>query len=186
MREALCGTLGCVSDQDPPDAIKLGADADHTIEQPIIVARLPADAAEVRARLGPDVLDWSVLAGAGAEPPPSTRVDTVRQALLLVQVVEAVVRRSMLSDWFLETGRSAGQRFVTLRAEPNNDRDRFAKQVGMSESATALKRLFEEDRRDAEGKWRISLSSGLGSTRSSDVTATCGSPGPPWPSRLPV
>ena len=163
----------CFQIKTRADAIKLGADADHTIEQPIIVARLPADAAEVRARLGPDVLDWSVLAGAGAEPPPSTRVDTVRQALLLVQVVEAVVKAlECYPIEILETGRSAGQRFVTLRAEPNNDRDRFAKQVGMSESATALKRLFEEDRRDAEGKWRISLSSGLGSTRSSDVTAT--------------
>ncbi len=145
----------CFEIKTRPDAIKLGADADHTIEQPIIVARLPADAGEVRARLGPDVLDWSVLAGAGAEPPPSTRVDAVRQALMLVQVVEAVVKAlECYPIEILEAGRSAGQRFVTLRAEPNNDRDRFAKQVGMSESATALKRLFEEDRRDADGKWR--------------------------------
>jgi hypothetical protein len=42
----------------------------------------------------------------------------------------------------------------------------------MSDSATALKRLFEEDGRDAEGKWRISLSSSLGASRSADVTAT--------------
>jgi hypothetical protein len=90
-----------------------------------------------------------------------------RQALLLVQVTEAVVKAlECYPVEILETGRHAGQRFVTLRAEPNNDRDRFAKHVGMSDSATALKRLFEEDRRDAEGKWRISLSPSLGATRS--------------------
>jgi hypothetical protein len=155
------------------DAIKLRADADHAIEQPILVARLPTEAREARARLGPDVLDWSIFAGAGGELPPSTRVDTVRQALLLVQVVEAVVKAlECYPIEILETGRRAGQRFATLRAEPDNDRDRLAKKVGMSESATALKRLFEEDCRDAEGKWRISLSPGLGSTRSSDVMAT--------------
>jgi hypothetical protein len=127
----------------------------------------------VRARLGPDVLDCSIFAGAGNEPAPANGVDTIRQALLLVQVTEAVVKAlECYPVEILETGRYAGQRFVTLRAEPDNDRDRFAKQVGMSDSATALKRLFEEDRRDAEGKWRISLSPSLGATRSGDITAT--------------
>lgn len=65
-----------------------------------------------------------------------------------------------------------GRRFVILRAEPNNDRDRIAKRVDLSDSATALKRLFEEDRRDAEGKWRISQSPSLGASRFGDVTAT--------------
>jgi hypothetical protein len=163
----------CVELKPRGDAIRLGDDADHVVQQPITVTRFPREAKEVRARLGPDVLDWSVFAGAGTEPVPANRVDTIRQALLLVQVAEAVVKAlECYPVEILETGRHAAQRFVTLRAEPDNDRDRFAKQVGMSDSATALKRLFEEDRRDADGKWRISLSPSLGSTRSSDITAT--------------
>ena len=163
----------CVDLKPRADAIRLGNDADHALAQPILVTRFARDAREVRARLGPDVLDWSVFAGAGAEPALPSRVDSIRQALVLVQVTEAVVKAlECYPIQILETARKAGRRFITLRAEPDNDRDRFAKQVGMSDSSTALKRLFEEDLRDAEGKWRISLSSSLGASRSSDVMAT--------------
>jgi len=74
------------------DAIRLGVDIDHAVDQPIMVTRSPSDARELRARLGPDVLDWGIFAGAGVQPAVSTRLDTIRQALVLVQVTEAVVK----------------------------------------------------------------------------------------------
>lgn len=163
----------CVEVSPRGDSIRLGIDADHAVEQPILVTRFAGDAREARARLGPDVLDWSIFAGAGVDSVVPTRVDIIRQALVLAQVTEAVVKAlECYPIQILQAVRRGGRHIVTLRAEPNNDRDRFAKQVGMSESSTALKRLFEEDGRDAEGKWRISLSPGLGASRSSDVTAT--------------
>lgn len=163
----------CVDVKRRLDAIRLGINIDHDVEQPILVTRSPSDARELRARLGPDVLDWSIFAGASIEPAAPTRVDTIRQALVLVQVAEAIVKAlECYPIEILETSRQRGRRTVTLRAEPENDRDRFAKQIGMSDSATALKRLFEEDGRDAEAKWRISLSSTLGASRSGDVIAS--------------
>jgi hypothetical protein len=163
----------CVDVKPRADAIRLGIDIDHTVEQPIMVARSPGDARELRARLGPDVLDWSIFAGASVEQVASTRVDAIRQALILVQVTEAVVKAlECYPIEILDSVRRGGRRIITLRAEPENDRDVFAKQIGMSDSATALKRLFEDDGRDAEGKWRISLSSNLGASRGGDVTAT--------------
>ncbi len=163
----------CVGLKPRGGSIRLSNDIDRVLEQPITVTRSAREATETRARLGPDVLDWSIFAGDGSEPDSSNHSDTIRQALLLVQVTEAVVKAlECFPIEILETARHAGQRFITLRAEPDNDRDRFAKRVGMSDTATALKRLFEEDRRDADGTWRVSLSPSLGSTKSDDTTAT--------------
>jgi hypothetical protein len=152
------------------DNIRLYTDADHAIEQPIIVSRFPREARQARAALGPEVLDWSIFAGAGEKLVLSSRTDTIRQALLLVEVVDAIVKSlEAYPIEVLEVGRHAGRRDITIRAEPDNDRDRIAKQVGMSETTTALRRLFEEDGRDAESKWRISQSSSLGASRVSEV-----------------
>ena len=163
----------CVEIKLRTNALKLASDIDHVIDQSVAVAKLPNEARQLRARLGPDVLDWSLFAGAGAEPAPSNRTETIRQSLVLVQVAEAVVKAlECYPIEVLDAKTEQGRRFVTIRAEPANERDRLAKQVGMSETATALTRLFEEDARDAEGKWRISLSSSLGASRHDDVTAT--------------
>jgi hypothetical protein len=163
----------CVEINLRANALNLGTDIDHVIDQSITVAKLPTEAGQLRARLGPDVLDWSILAGAGAEPARPNRADGIRQALVLIQVTEAVVKAlECYPIEVLDAKAEKGRRFVTIRAEPDNDRDRLAKQVGMSESATALRRLFEEDARDAEGKWRISLSPSLGASRFDDLAAT--------------
>jgi hypothetical protein len=165
--------LVCNDIKPRADALRLGGQEDHSVTQPIAVVSVPREAEELRARLGADALDWSLFAGAGDEPAASTRTDAVRQALLLVQIAEAVVKAlEIYPIEVLESGRQGGRRFVIIRAEPDNDRDRIAKQVGLTESASALKRLFEEDGRDAEGKWRISQAASLGATQNSDVTAS--------------
>jgi hypothetical protein len=62
----------------------------------------------------------------------------------------------------MDQHRRQGRRYAVIRAEPGNDRDRFAKKIGLSESATALRRLFEDDGRDADAPWRISQAASLG------------------------
>jgi hypothetical protein len=139
----------CVEIKVRANALKLASDVDHVIDQSITVAKLPTEAQQLRARLGPDVLDWSLFAGAGTEPAPPNRTEGVRQALVLVQVAEAVVKAlECYPIEILDAKSEQGRRFVTIRAEPANERDHLAQQVGMSETATALKRLFEEDARD--------------------------------------
>jgi DNA polymerase III delta prime subunit len=166
--------IGVCFDAKPrPDAIRLRTDLDHLIEQPIAVGGLPREVQDLRARLGPAVIDWSLFAGAGAEPAQPTRVDAIRQALLLVQVTEAVVKAfEYYPIEVLDRSLSGGRRFVIVRAEPDNDRDRIARRTGLGDSATALKRLFEEDRRDADSAWSISQSAALGGSRIDDITAT--------------
>jgi AAA domain len=156
-----------------PDALRRRTDDDHLIEQPIAVSTLSRQAKTLRSQLGPAVIDWSLFAGGGASAAPAPRVEIIRQALVLVQVAEAVVKAlECYPIEILETSGHGGRRYMTLRAEPNNERDNIAKRIGLGDTATALKRLFEEDGRDSDSPWRISQSSTLGGSRFDDVTAT--------------
>lgn len=152
-------------------ALKLGSDDEHALVQPITVTALQREALELRARLGPDVLDWSAFAR--QEIGTSDRGSLVPNALLLVQVVEAVVKAlEIYPIEVLRTQTRGARRYVTIRAEPDSERDKLAKRIRLSETAAALKRLFEEEHRDAEAKWRISQSTSLGSARSDGVVAS--------------
>jgi hypothetical protein len=155
------------------DALQIGDSVDHDLVQSIFVTPSVRGAAEARARLGPDALDWSAFAAEGADSPAPTRTDQIRQALVLIQVVEAVAKSlEIYPVEVLDVGVDAGRRFAIVRAEPNNERDKIARRIGLAETAAALKRLFEDDHRDAEAKWSLSQAVSLGSSRHDDVTAT--------------
>ncbi|AFK54012.1 DEAD/DEAH box helicase [Tistrella mobilis] len=151
----------------------LGDAEEHALTQGVIVTANAREAQETRGRLGPDALDWSGFAAQAREVEVPSETAAIRRALMLVQVVEAVVKAlEVYPIEVLESGRAGGRRFVVLRAEPNNERDGVAKKVGLLESANALRRLFEEEHQDAEAKWRISQASSLGATRAGDVVAS--------------
>ncbi len=151
----------------------LGESDEHAISQNLIVATNVREVHETKGRLGPDVLDWSAYAATSTDAGTPNETDAIRHALLLVQAVEAVVKAlEVYPVEVLDKGRADGRRYAVLRAEPDNDRDRLAKKVGLLESASALRRLFEEEHQDAEAKWRISQASSLGATRTGDVVAS--------------
>ncbi len=155
------------------DALRIGDANDHEIVQNIQVAPSVRAANEVRARLGPDALDWSAFSLQQGSVGPTGRGELIRQSLLLVQIVEAVVKAlEIYPVEVLDIEQEGGRRFAVLRAEPNNERDRIARRVGLTETAASLKRLFEDDHRDADGKWRLSQATSLGARRQEDVTAT--------------
>jgi hypothetical protein len=163
---AVCFELG-----PRTDALRLGQYTDHNLVQPITVVTVLRQAEETRARLGPDVLDWSAFAA--QEPEDTDRADVkIRRGLLLTQIIEAVIKAlDIYPVEIMHTERRAGKRYAVIRAEPENDRDKFAKRIGLAESSTALRRLFEDDARDADGAWRISQSASLGASQRTDVTA---------------
>lgn len=143
---------------------------EHQIQQPIEVVARYREAIELRARLGPDALVWSGFAEQRREGAAQDSIDRVRQALVLVELTSAVVKA--LEVYPVEVIRRSqvdGRKYVILSAEPDSDRDRMAKGIGLSDSFTALSRLFEEDGRQSESGWRVSLYSGLGETRKGDV-----------------
>lgn len=150
----------------------LGESDDHPFSQRVIVAMTSRDAKETTARLGPDALDWSAFANR-ANGGEQTETDAIRRALILVQTIEAVVKAlEVYPIQILDKPRTGGRKFVVFRAEPDSDRDRIAKKVGLLEAANALRRLFEEEHQDADAKWRISQAASLGANRVGDVAAS--------------
>ncbi|RDJ00743.1 DNA helicase [Rhizobium phaseoli] len=144
---------------------------EHRIAQRVTVALNSRDARETAARIGPDILDWSAFAVA-AKDAPVDEVGAVRQALILLQAIEAIVKAlDVFPVQILDRTRSQGRRFVICRAEPNNDRDAIAKKIGLHDSGSALRRLFEEEHQDADAKWRFSQAPSLGANRLDDVAA---------------
>ena len=151
----------------------LGESYEHSILQPIVIAKSFRDAKEMRGRLGPDVLDWSAFADPMRDLASTSESDTIRRALTLVQTIEAVVKAlEVYPVEKLDERREQGRLLVTLRAEPNSERDRVARRLELSESSFALKRLFEEEHRDADAKWQISQAASLGAVRTNDVVAS--------------
>lgn len=151
-------------------SLRLVEQEEHQIQQPIEVVGRYREATELRGRLGPDALDWSAFAAPRREGTGVGAVDRVRQALILVEVTGAVVKAlEVYPVEIIKRSYDDGRKYVTVRAEPDSDRDRMAKGIGLTDSVTALSRLFEEDGREAETGWRLSLSSGLGETRKGDV-----------------
>lgn len=155
------------------DALRIGDQNEHEIVQPILIARSMREAVKIRGSLGPDALDWSAFAEPQTTIGKSERVDRIRQALLLIQIIESVIKAlEVYPVEILKNEIVQGRRYAVLRAEPRNERDKIAKKLKLTEAEASLKRLFEDDHRDAEAKWRISQASSLGASRQNDVGVT--------------
>lgn len=151
-------------------ALPFRGEQDHEIAQPILVARGSRDAERLKAQLGPDVLDWSAFGTASARPIRNDDVATVRDGLFVAQLVEAVVKASeAFPIEILHRGREDGRPVVALRALPGSERDKLARKLRLAEGDAALKRLFEEDGRDPEVRWRLSRSAAMRASRAFDV-----------------
>lgn len=147
------------------------ADTEHTIDAPIELATGFRAARELRARLGASVLDWSAFALRQAEP-PAGNAGSVRRALLLVQVVEAVVKALEIYPVdIVRTERRDGVCVVTARPRAETDRDQFAAKVGLMDTPRTLRRLFGEDTPEADAAWTFSRTNALGARRDDDVNA---------------
>lgn len=163
----------CIAVEPRPEALRLTDQQEHELLQPVEVVTSSRTATEARARLGPDALDWSAFAEVSADTVASSRVELVRRSLLLIQAIEAVLKAlEVYPVQVLEQNSSGARRYVLLRGEPGNDRDQIAKRTGLLDTAASLKRLFEDDQRDSEGKWRLSMAVSLGASRREDVSAT--------------
>ncbi|MET2831132.1 hypothetical protein [Mesorhizobium shangrilense] len=111
-------------------AIGVGNFFEHPILQPIALAGIRR-ARELRAAMGPDVLDCSAFADSkdGAE---IGRTEVIQSALVLVQIVESVVKAFEIYPLeILESTSDRGRSYVTIRGLPNNDPDRIAKRISL-------------------------------------------------------
>jgi AAA domain len=166
------GIAFCIGAQTRGGFVGYGILEEHAIRQPIEVEG-SRHVMRVRDRLGPDALDWSSFA-APSEPTELGRVETIQAALHLIEIVDTVVKAfEIYPIQILQTTvECGGRRIALIRALPGSERDKIGKKIGVLETASALRRLFGEDHRDAGRQWRISRSSDLGSPRYDDVVAS--------------
>jgi AAA domain len=163
----------CIKVEPRPEALWMSNQQEHELLQPIEVTPSVRLAAETRARLGPDALDWSAFADRGGDARLPGRAELIRRSLMMIQVIEAVVKSlEVYPVEVLQQESKSGRRYVLLRSARESDRDKIAKRIGMIDTQTSLKRLFEDDHRDGEGKWRLSIAASLGASRHKDVAAT--------------
>ncbi|MDQ1835480.1 AAA domain-containing protein [Massilia scottii] len=142
---------------------------EHALVQPVEVVGTERFAKELRSRLGPDVLDWSSFAKS-YEAEQLTEHTLIKTALLLVQVIEAIVKAlEIYPIEVVETTRQKSRRYAVIRATRNSVRDRLALKIGLGDVTDSLRRAFEEERTGSETKWRISQSATLGEGRTRDI-----------------
>ncbi|MFG1314608.1 DEAD/DEAH box helicase [Xanthobacter autotrophicus] len=150
--------------------LRVGGEDQHDVVQLITVARGARDAERLRAQLGPDALDWSTFGAPPATSTIPTEAGRVKNAMLIIQVIEAVVKAlEAFPVEILKQSREDGRPVLVLRALPKNERDGLAKKLGLSATEEALRRLFEEAGADSEAKWRLSTAASLGASRRTDV-----------------
>lgn len=145
---------------------------EHDVLNIIMVTSSVRQAIEQREHFGPALLDWSHFVVAEALP-IFDRNAVLRSALFLIQVVEAVVKALEVYPVHVISKRiEKGRRYVRLQGKADDEARRFAKRLGMPEVGVALARLFEDDDRDGDTKWRLSTSMSLGSSRKGDIDAS--------------
>lgn len=137
----------------------------NDLELPIDVATSNREAESLRDTVGRATLSWEALAGA----PETEIVDDavqVRTALHLLEVIGAVFKS--LDILPIDILRLAPDQ-VVLRALPDSDRDRLAREVGVNDATRMLQHLFEDEQRDSGVRWRISAWAHFGASRTEDT-----------------
>lgn len=149
-------------------ALPVRGDVEHVLGQSISVIRNIGDAAAMRWDRGNDVVDWSAFGAKAAsdDAADGSPSSEVRRALLLAQLTEAIVRT--LEAYPVEVIARTEERHFLVRAQDDSDRDALAAKLGLGTTADTLRRLFEEDQRDASTSWRFVRSPNLGAASSRD------------------
>jgi hypothetical protein len=118
-----------------------------------------------------DILEWTLplVKEATTEEDPETRI--LRNAFLLVQSVEAILRAlEILPIEIVGTRRESGKIIIQLMPR-STERDEIAASIGDRPTADVMEKLFDKDDQGVDVDWRISTSGGLGGTGSGDVPA---------------
>jgi len=159
---AVCRTV-----QTRKAALSVTNEDEHRLTQTVSVVQRFAEAQSLREQRAVDVVDWSTFAVPRTARGVTVATD-VRRALLLAQILEALIRT--LENYPVEILSRANGR-VRIRAEDESERDAFAKKVGLGTTADALHRLFDQDQRDAGIVWRLGRSPNLGASTLRDAEA---------------
>lgn len=145
----------------------VGSRTERGLTTPIRVVQRHTDAADIRARQLVPIVNWSSLVRLPTTAPHTSEIVHVKRALLLIQTLEALIR--CLENYPIEVVNVTQRGTVVVRSRQDRERDAIAARIGADPTNEALRRLFEDDERDARVTWRLSSWGGLGSRTDRDV-----------------
>jgi hypothetical protein len=139
------------------------------IRHPIELIRNKNRVSETLGRLAADVLDWTLTVSQEKRIEEDPETKTVRQAMLLVQAVDAVLKSLEILPVRIAGFRPDTKRTIVQLAPRASDRDTLAAEIGERSTSDVIDRLFDRDDLGIDVEWRLSTSGGL-SARNADST----------------
>lgn len=141
----------------------------YPVRHPVELVPNKHNATALLTRLGGDALEWTIPVTPDAAPPEDPEIRTVRQAMLLVQTVDAVLKcLQILPVRISSTSVREGRMYVQLAAREDK-RDAIAKSIGEKPTIDIMERLFDQDDLGVDVEWRLSTSGGLSSRSANDT-----------------
>ncbi|WP_454618613.1 DEAD/DEAH box helicase [Bradyrhizobium cenepequi] len=140
------------------------------IRHPVELVSNNKEATRRLTELGAGALEWtlSLVKEKSHEEDPETR--TLRHAILLIQVVEALLHALEILPVAIVGTRSERGRVILQIAPRESPRDDVARNVGERSTVDVMDRLFEKDDQGIDVEWRLSSSGGLGGRDAGDVS----------------
>lgn len=160
----------------PRTKARLPADRDvYALPHEIVVTRNKEEALASLASLRGQAIDWTVPVAkpqAAAEDPDAL---LVRQSMLMVQVVEALVKvLDILPVRVVDRRSHAGKTIVRLAPREGSARDAIASEMDERAASDVMERLFEKEDAGVDIDWLLSTSGALSSRQAADVRARFG------------
>ena len=162
--------VGVVVSVVPRSEARLSPNRDpQTIRHPIELIRNKSRIAETLGRLAADVLDWTLTVSREKRTEEDPETKTVRQAMLLVQVIDAVLKSLEILPVRIAGFRNDKRGTIVQLAPRTSGRDILAADIGERSTSDVMDRLFDRDDLGIDVEWRLSTSGGL-SSRNADNT----------------
>jgi hypothetical protein len=141
----------------------------QAIRHPIELIRNRNRVAETVGRLGAEVSDWTLTVSREKRIEEDPETKTVRQAMLLVQAIDAVLKGLEILPVRIAGFRDGKGRPVVQLAPRSGARDALATEIGERSTSDIMDRLFDHDDLGIDVEWRLSTSGRL-SSRGSENT----------------
>jgi hypothetical protein len=139
------------------------------LRHPIELAANKQRANALLSRLAADALEWTLPVAPEVTRVENPETKTVRQAMLLVQAVDAVLKGLQVLPVRISATRVKDQRIYVHLGVREDKRDAIAASLGEKTTLQVMERLFDEDDLGVDVEWRLSTSGGLSSRGSSDT-----------------
>jgi hypothetical protein len=133
------------------------------VRHPIELIRNKNRVSETLGRLAADVLDWTMTVSREKRIEEDPETKTVRQAMLFVQAVDAVLRSLEILPVRIAGFRNDKRRTIVQLAPRASGRDNLAVEIGERSTSDVMDRLFDRDDLGIDVDWNLSTSGGLSS-----------------------